>query len=101
MTLGEPDVSALASRLETLAERLADVEVQVRALMTSQIVEAKEFVVQDERGEIRARPEVQDNSPRLILYDRLGRERLRIGLHPDGSPSVRLQDREISFDGIR
>ncbi|HSB80112.1 MAG TPA: hypothetical protein VLM91_15130 [Candidatus Methylomirabilis sp.] len=59
MTLETPDMKALAVRLSAIMDRLEKVEVQVRGLVTSQIVEAKEFVVRDERGEIRARFEMQ------------------------------------------
>ena len=95
MTPETPDLKTLATRLEARAERLADVEVQVRALVTSQKVEAREFLVQDERARIRARLEVQDYSPRLTFYDRLRKERLRIGLRGAGSPLMLGEGREI------
>ena len=90
-----PDLTRLAGRLETIVDRLANMEVHVRALVTSQKVEAREFVVQDERGEIRARLEMQEYAPRLTFYDRLGKERLRIGLRTDGSPSLQVEGREV------
>jgi hypothetical protein len=65
--------------------------------MTSQTVEAKEFVVRDDRGEIRARLEMQGYRPHLTFYDRLGKERLRIGLRTDGSPMLQVEQREISL----
>ncbi len=45
MTAETPELKHLAARLETLADRLAMLEAQVRGLVTSQTVEAKEFVV--------------------------------------------------------
>ncbi len=54
MTADAPDLTTLALRLERIADRLDKLEVQVRGLVTSQTVEAKEFVVRDDRGEIRA-----------------------------------------------
>ncbi len=54
--------------------------------MTSQTVEAREFVVRDDRGEIRARLEMQQYAPCLTFYDGAGQERLKIGLRADSSP---------------
>ncbi len=95
MTPDIPDLMAVAARLESLAERLADLEYQVRALVTSPRVEARDFVVKDERGEVRARLEMQEYAPRLTFYDRLGTERLRIGLRTDGTPAAWVEGREI------
>ncbi len=97
MTADVPKLKTLAARLEVLADRLAMVEVQVRALMESQTVDAKEFVVRDDRGEIRARLEMQEYAPSLTFYDWLGKERLRVGLRTDGSPLLRVDQREISL----
>ncbi len=47
MTANAPDQKTLAARLEMIADRLDKLEVQVRGLLTSQTVEAKEFVVKD------------------------------------------------------
>ncbi len=88
MTAEGPDLRILAARLETLAGRLDKLELQVRALVMSQTVEAKEFVVRDDRGEIRARFEMQEYAPCLIFYDRLGKERLKIGMRTDGTPAL-------------
>jgi hypothetical protein len=52
-------------------------------------------VVRDDRGEIRARFEMQEYAPCLTFYDRVGQERLRIGLRTDGFPSVQIGAREI------
>ncbi len=95
MTPETPDLTRLAARLERLADRLEKLEVQVRGLVTSSTVEATEFVVRDERGEIRARIELQAHAPGLVFYDRLGKTRLRIGLRTDGSPSIKVGGREI------
>jgi hypothetical protein len=97
MTPETPEHSAMAERLDAILDRLAKLELQVRSLVTSQTVEAKEFVVRDDRGEIRARLEMQEYAPCLIFYDRLGKERLRIGLRTDGSPVLRVEQREISL----
>ncbi len=89
------DLKTLAARLEAIVDRLTDLEVQVHGLMTSQTVEAREFVVRDTRGEIRARLEMQEYAPCLTCYDRAGKERLKIGLRTDGFPSVQIGAREI------
>ncbi len=95
MSAETPDLNALAARIETLAERLADVEVQARALVTSEKVEARDFVLKDERARIRARLEIQEYSPRLTFYDTPGQECLRIGLRADGSPSFQVEGQKI------
>jgi hypothetical protein len=100
MTSEMPDLRPLAALLDAIADRLQKLEVQVRALVTSQTVEAKEFVVRDERGEIRARLEMQEYTPCLTFYDRLGIERLHIGLQADGSPLLRVKDREMPLDRL-
>ncbi len=97
MSPERPDLNGLAGLLEALTERLAAVEVQVRGLVTSQRVEGRESVARDERARMRARLEVQDYSPRLTFYDTAGKERLRIGLRPDGSPLVQVEGREIAL----
>ena len=63
--------------------------------MTSQTVEAKEFVVKDVRGEIRARLEMQQYAPCVTFYDPAGKERLKIGLRTDSSPVVQVEQREM------
>jgi hypothetical protein len=98
MTADVPKLKTLAARLEVLADRLAMVEVQVRALMESQTVDAKEFVVRDDRGEIRARLEMQGYSPHLIFYDRSGKERLKIGLRTDATPAIWVEGRETPLE---
>ena len=95
MILGAPDLKALAARLDAITDRLEKLEVQVRGLVTGPTVEAREFVVKDARGEVRARLDMQDYAPRLIFFDRVGTERLRIGLRRDGRPSSRVGEREI------
>jgi hypothetical protein len=81
MTADAPDLTTLALRLEMIVDRLDKLEVQVRGLVTSQTVEAKEFVVNDDRGHVRARFEMK--------------ERLKIGLRTDSSPVVQVEQREI------
>ncbi len=75
-------------------------EILVNRLVESPTVEAREFVLMDERNNPRARFEMDGYSPRMIFYDRNSRERLRIGLHPDGAPSIRVGEREIPLDSI-
>ena len=95
MTSEAPDLRDLAQRLEAIRDRVTKVEVQVRTLVMSQSVEGREFALRDERGEIRARLEMQEYAPRLTFYDRLGTERLRIGLRPDGTPATWVEGWEI------
>ena len=90
-----PELRPLAARLDTITDRLDKLEVQVRGLVTSPTVEAREFVVTDARGEVRARFEMQDYAPRLTFYDRVGTARLRIGLRSDGAPAIQVKEREI------
>jgi hypothetical protein len=100
MTPEAPEHRTLAARLDAILDRLAKLELQVRALVKSQTVEAKEFVVRDERGQIRARLEMQEYAPCITFYERLGKERLRIGLRTDGSPSRWVEEREIPLDNL-
>ena len=95
MTEETPELTTLAARLEAIVDRLDNLEVQVRELVTSQTVEAKEFVVKDDRGHFRARLEMAQYAPCLTFYDPAGTERLKIGLRTDSSPVVRVEEREI------
>ena len=90
-----PDLARLTARLERLVDRLDNVEVQVRGLVTSPTVEGREFVVRDDQGLIRARLKMEQYAPCLTFYDPLGKERLKIGLRTDGSPLLRVEQREI------
>ena len=65
MTSEAPDLNAITARLDAIRERPERLEVQVRGLATSQVVEASEFVVRDERGGIQARLEMQEYAPCL------------------------------------
>jgi hypothetical protein len=89
MAADPSDLTASAARLDRILERLAKLEVQVYSLMQSQTVEAQAFVLQDERRQIRTRLDLRDCAPRLTFYDRVGHERLRVGLQPDGTPDLR------------
>ncbi len=80
------DLTTLTARLERIADRLEKLEVQARGLVTSQTVEAKEFVVRDDRAVIQARLEMAQYAPCLTFYDPAGKERLKIGLRADSSP---------------
>ena len=97
MTPETPDLTRLAARLGQIVDRLEQLEVQVRGLVTSPTVEAKAFVVRDDRGEIRARLEMEQYAPCLTFYDPIGKERLKIGLRTDSSPLFRVEQREISL----
>ena len=52
-----PDPMTLAARLEMVVDRLERLKIQVRGLVASSTVGAKEFVVRDDRWQIRARLE--------------------------------------------
>ena len=95
MMADAPDLMRLATRLEMMADRLDKLEVQVRGLVESQTVEAKEFVVKDDRASPRARLEMAQYAPCLTFYDPAGKERLKIGLRTDGSPMLQVEGREI------
>jgi hypothetical protein len=96
MSTGEEDLK-LTAQTESILERLRRLEIQVSRFVDSQTVEAKEFVVLDERGQPRARFKMAGHSPQLVFYNRLGKERFRIGLHSDGTPAMWVEDREIPF----
>jgi hypothetical protein len=91
-----PDLARLATRLEMILDRLDKLEVQVRGLVTSQTVEAKELVIKDDRGSPRARLEMAQYGPRLTFYDGTGKERLKIGLRTDSSPFFRVEQWRFS-----
>ncbi len=95
MSLETPDLTRLAARLEAIIDRLDKLEVQVRGLVASQTVEAKEFVVNDDRAHVRARFEMQEYAPCLTFYDPAGTERLKIGLRADSSPLIQVEERDI------
>ena len=88
MNSERPDVHRLNARLDAILDRLQNLEVQVRGLVISQAVEARKFVVKDDRGKIRARLEMREYSPLLTFFDRLGTERLgaKPGEQHPGSP---------------
>jgi hypothetical protein len=88
MTSQTPDLAGVMARLDMILERLNALEFQVSGLMQSESVEAEAFVLRDERAQIRARLDLRDHAPRLTFYDRLGGERLRLGLNMDGTPDV-------------
>jgi len=97
MTPEAPELRSLAARLDALGDRLQALEVRVPALVTSPTEEATEFILRDERGEIRARLGMPDYAPRLTFYDRVGTELLRIGLRRDGAPTIQLGEREFRW----
>ncbi len=95
MTPRIPEGEALAAQLQMLTERLASLEAQVRGLAESQKVEAREFVVKDDSGAIRARLGVRDSAPRLTFYDPHGQEHISIGLRVDGWPTIRVEQYDL------
>ncbi len=59
MTPETPDLTGLTARQGRIVDRLVRLEVQVRGLVTSPTVEAREFVVRDDHGVLRARLEME------------------------------------------
>ena len=88
MSTEREDIARLTAQVEALLERVMQLEGQVYRLMESQTVEAEVFILRDDRAEIRARLDLREYAPRLTFYDRLGHERLHIGLHADGTPDL-------------
>ncbi len=95
MTPEAPDLAGVTARLERIIDRLDNVEVQVRGLVPTPTVEAREFPVREERGVIRPRLGMAQHAPCLTVYHPLGTERLKLGLRPDRSPMLRVEQREI------
>jgi len=85
----------LTTQIESIHERIRRLEIQVNRLIESPAFQGREFVVVDDRNRPRARFEVAGHSPQVILLDSTGRERLRIGLHTDGTPSMWVEGQEI------
>ena len=57
-------------------------------------VEARELVLRDAAGEVRARlGTTADGAARMVLVDRDGRARMRLSLLADGSPGITFADR--------
>ena len=84
----------LTTQLESLRERIRRLEVQVNSLIKTPTIEAREFVVVDDRNRPRARFELAGHAPQVILFDSNGRERLRIGLQTDGTPAMWVEGQE-------
>ena len=91
------DDPRLTTRLDSILERLRRLELQMNRIVESTTVEAQNFVVMDEGGQPRARFEMAGHSPQMIFFDRIGRERLRIGLRTDGTPSMWVEGRAVPF----
>ena len=85
----------LTTQLESLHERIRRLEVQVNRLVETPSIAAREFVVVDEHNRPRARFELAGHAPQVVLFDATGWERLRIGLHTDGSPAIWVEGREV------
>ncbi len=92
-----PDLVPILARLETLADRVRHLELQLRGLIESATVEGQALVLQDARGHVRARWEVVEHAPRLTFYDTAGVERLRVGLNLDATPAIWADGREIAL----
>ncbi len=93
-----PDLKTVATLVDAILERLGKPKIQVRYFVRSGTVEAKAFVVRDERGDTQARWRCRSTPPRLTLHDRLGTEHLRIGRGTDGSPSFQVGERKMLLD---
>ncbi len=96
----DADEPRLTTRLDSILERLRRLELKMNGIIESSTVEAQSFVVMDERGEPRARFEINGYSPHVIFFDRTGRERLRVGLHKDGTPAMWVECREVLLPGL-
>ncbi len=64
-------------------------------LVESTTGEARDVVVMDERRKPQACFELAGHSSQRIFFDRNGRERLRIGLHTDGTPAMWEEGQEV------
>ncbi len=91
----EADLRGLAQQLESILDRLEHLELEVRALGNRQTVEAKELLLRDERGQIRARLVMREQSPQLVFLDRSGSALLTVGLRADGSPVIQGRWQEM------
>ena len=83
------------TRLDSILERLGRLELQVNRLIDSQAIEAQDFVVVDELGQPRARFEMAGHFPQMLFFDNIRKERLRIGLHTDGTPAMWVEGRAV------
>ena len=90
-----PDLLTVAVRLERLVSPAGDVDLQVRGLGTTHTVEARAFVVRDERGVSQTRHEMEQYAPSLTLDGPLGNERLWVSWRTDSSPRLRVEQREL------
>ncbi len=91
-----PD-ARLTPLLTAILERLGRLEHQVDGLLKRDVVWAQTLVIRDDRGDPRARFELAGDSPQLLLFDSAGRERLRLGLRPDGTPAIWMDGRAVPF----
>ncbi len=89
-----PD-ARLTPLLTAMLERLGRLEHQVNGLLKRDVVWAQTLVIRDDHGDPRARFELAGESPQLLLFDSAGRERLRLGLRPDGTPAIWMDGREV------
>ena len=99
--------------MQTILNRLARVERQNRALKwagvallvlilfgsfwgqtasNKNVVKAEEFVLLDDQGRYRAVLEMTDSGPSFSLVDRVGTDRVKLALWPEGSPGLYLND---------
>jgi hypothetical protein len=87
------DLAAVLARLEQGWQELAAL-LRSQPQVRSQVVAAREFVLEDARGEPRGKLEVkEDGSCGLVLLDETGRYRAWLGLKEDGSAYLSLKDR--------
>ncbi|HWT83327.1 MAG TPA: hypothetical protein VN648_31535 [Candidatus Methylomirabilis sp.] len=90
-----PNFESLALWLDAIVDRLDQLEAQVRGLVTSQTVEAREFVLKDERARIRARLGATTHT---IRPPRGGAAPDR--LQTDGSLMIWVERQEFSLAGL-
>ncbi len=94
MVAGALTLCSLVQVLWLCADRVSAAQLMRRQAMT-----ANEFVVMDERGQPRARFETVGSASQVVFFDQTDRERLRIGLRPDGTPSILVEGRELLTPG--
>ncbi len=94
----EDEAPRVTTRLDSILGRLRRVETQVNRLVESQAVEAKHFVVMDERGQPRAGSSWR-HSPQVGFFDSTGRERMRVGQRTDGTPKTLAKALGVNVGG--
>jgi len=65
---------------------------KAKAVPVQEVVRAKRFELVDAEGRVRGALELVGVEPRLVLYDEKSRQRAKLLLGPDGSPTLVLRD---------